>query len=95
MHNKFLKYLSLAVALLFTAVLAGGDVLHEHIHHHDSRTSYEACPVFLVQHLPVDAFVVVATVVFLDYVYSLGSDRQVVFRAFLISFLLRAPPAAV
>ena len=94
-RNNFFLAFAFFTASLFLSVSLGGELLHQHIHHHKSKASHDDCPVY---QLLVQAFLFVIAAAF--GLQEVCIDRTAAVDAIFISrqqYLLpglRAPPAS-
>ena len=91
-NNFFLAFTFLAASIFLSASL-GGEFLHQHIHHHQTHASHDACPVFQLLSL---AFLFVIAVLFGLQKVCISNDISVnkifVSRQKYLLPSLRAPP---
>ena len=95
-RNKFFLAFAFLAASVFLSVSLGGEFLHQHIHHHESKASHDNCPMY---QLLVQAILFVIAVIFA--LSEIINGALFVFEDLVVSrqkyFLpsLRAPPVSL
>lgn len=95
-RNKLFLALTFLAFSIFLSVSLGGEFLHQHIHHHQTKASHDDCPVY---QLLAQAFLFVIAVVFclqkVCICSTVPSEEIFISRQKYLLPSLRAPPVSL
>jgi hypothetical protein len=95
--NKFLWIFLFLAVFGFAGFSIGGEYLHDCVHHHETKSSHDRCPVYLLQAQVLTALSIICALLFLKVSRTqFGFNSQIFF--FHPDFLLpefRGPPVLI
>jgi hypothetical protein len=93
-RNKLFLAIAFLALSVFLPLSLGGEFLHQHIHHHQSKASQNDCPIVQLLTQTVITIAAIAVVVLCGRVFSIPTFQPlVVLQPHLYLPNLRAPPS--